>query len=54
MTIMSEKGTVFFPENFIEATPKDYRLESYEDVFFPAQDATRLHGWFVAQPQNAP
>ncbi len=49
---MSEKGTVFFPENFIEATPKDYRLESYEDVFFPAQDATRLHGWFVDGPDE--
>ena len=44
---MSEKGIVFFPERFIEATPKDYQLEAYEDVFFSAQDGTRLHGWFV-------
>jgi fermentation-respiration switch protein FrsA (DUF1100 family) len=44
---MSEKGIVFFPERFLEATPKDYRLEYYEDVFFPAEDGTRLHGWYV-------
>ncbi len=44
---MSEKGVVFFPEDIIEATPKDYRLEPYEDVFFSAHDGTRLHGWFV-------
>jgi uncharacterized protein len=44
---MSEKGTVFFPEPMLEATPKDYGLEGYEDVFFPATDGTRLHGWLV-------
>lgn len=52
MDIMSEKGLVFFPDNFIEATPKDYRLDDYEDVFFPAQDGTRLHGWFVNGPDT--
>jgi len=49
---MSEKGIVFFPERFLEATPKDYRLEPYEDVFFNALDGTRLHGWFVDGPDN--
>ncbi len=49
---MSEKGIVFFPERFIEATPKDYQLEAYEDVFFSAQDGTRLHGWFVHGPDE--
>ena len=49
---MSEKGIVFFPERFLEATPKDYRLESYEDVYFEAVDGTRLHGWFVDGPDN--
>jgi fermentation-respiration switch protein FrsA (DUF1100 family) len=49
---MSEKGIVFFPERFIEATPKDYQLEVYEDVFFSAQDGTRLHGWFVHGPDE--
>ena len=44
---MSEKGIVFFPERFLEATPKDYRLDPYEDVYFEALDGTRLHGWFV-------
>ena len=44
---MTEKGTVFFPERYLEATPADYRLEPYEDVFFPAADGTRLHGWYV-------
>lgn len=44
---MSEKGIVFFPERFLEATPKDYLLEPYEEVFFPAADGTRLHGWYV-------
>ncbi len=44
---MQEKGTVFFPERILEATPKDYGLQDYEDVFFPATDGTRLHGWLV-------
>ncbi|MFH1991994.1 MAG: alpha/beta hydrolase [Pseudomonadota bacterium] len=49
---MTEKGVVFFPERMLEATPKDYRLESYEDVFFDAIDGTRLHGWFVDGPDD--
>ena len=49
---MSEKGTVFFPERFLEATPKNYGLNDYEDVFFPAEDGTRLHGWFVNGPDE--
>ena len=49
---MSEKGVVFFPERFLEATPKDYRLEPYEEVFFPAEDGTRLHGWYVHGPDE--
>jgi fermentation-respiration switch protein FrsA (DUF1100 family) len=49
---MSEKGIVFFPESYLEATPKDYRLNDYEDVFFPAEDGTRLHGWFVNAPDK--
>ena len=49
---MSEKGIVFFPERFIEATPKNYGFRDYEDVFFPAEDGTRLHGWFVPGPDE--
>ena len=49
---MSEKGIVFFPDRLIDATPKNYQLEAYEDVFFSAQDGTRLHGWFVHGPDE--
>lgn len=49
---MSEKGTVFFPDPTLEATPKDYGLETYEEAFFPATDDTRLHGWFVDGPDR--
>ncbi|MDY0041935.1 MAG: alpha/beta hydrolase [Desulforhabdus sp.] len=49
---MSEKGIVFFPDPILEATPRDYGLESYEEVFFPATDGTRLHGWFVEGPDR--
>jgi fermentation-respiration switch protein FrsA (DUF1100 family) len=52
MDFMSEKGIVFFPERYIEATPKDYGLPEYEDVFFPAEDGTRLHGWYVHGPDD--
>ncbi|RMG60870.1 MAG: alpha/beta hydrolase, partial [Deltaproteobacteria bacterium] len=41
-----ERGIVFFPEREIYQTPKDVGL-SYEDVYFPAADGVRLHGWFV-------
>ena len=42
----SEKGLIFFPIRELDATPRHYQLD-YEDVFFPAADSTRLHGWFV-------
>ncbi len=42
----SEKGLIFFPMHELEATPRHYQLD-YEEVFFPATDNTRLHGWFV-------
>jgi fermentation-respiration switch protein FrsA (DUF1100 family) len=44
--MLSEKGLIFFPMGQIEGTPEDFRLE-YENVFFPAADDIRLHGWFV-------
>jgi fermentation-respiration switch protein FrsA (DUF1100 family) len=43
---MTEKGTVFFPDEYLVGTPQEYGLE-YDDVFFPATDGTRLNGWFV-------
>ena len=49
---MSEKGIVFFPESYLEATPNDYGLDDYEEVFFSAKDGTRLHGWFVNGPDE--
>jgi fermentation-respiration switch protein FrsA (DUF1100 family) len=44
--MLSEKGLIFFPMRELEGTPEDYQL-NYENVFFPAADSTRLHGWFV-------
>jgi fermentation-respiration switch protein FrsA (DUF1100 family) len=41
-----EKGLIFFPIRELEATPKDYKLP-YDNIFFPAADGTKLHGWFV-------
>lgn len=51
--MLSEKGLIFFPMRELEGTPKHYGLD-YEDVFFPAADSTRLHGWFVpsANPEE--
>ncbi len=46
-----EKGLIFFPIRELEATPKDYQLP-YDDIFFPAADGTKLHGWFV--PSSKP
>ncbi len=42
----SEKGLIFFPIRQLDGTPGDYQLD-YEEVYFPATDNTRLHGWFV-------
>ncbi|MEE9527664.1 MAG: alpha/beta hydrolase, partial [Syntrophobacteria bacterium] len=44
--MLSEKGLIFFPMRELEGTPEDYQ-RNYENVFFPAADSTRLHGWFV-------
>lgn len=37
---------IFFPDSELVATPTAASLK-YEDVFFPAFDGTRLHGWYV-------
>jgi len=44
--MLSEKGLIFFPIRQLDGTPKHYQLD-YEEVFFPAADNTKLHGWFV-------
>lgn len=50
---MNEKGIVFFPDPYLEATPRSFRIDHYEDVFFHALDGTRLHGWFVDGPDDS-
>ncbi len=50
--MLSEKGLIFFPMRELEGTPKDFQL-SYENVFFPAADSTRLHGWFVSSSKSS-
>jgi fermentation-respiration switch protein FrsA (DUF1100 family) len=40
---------IYFPSREIEATPEQAGL-AYEEVFFPAADGVRLHGWFVPAP----
>jgi uncharacterized protein len=49
---MSEKGIVFFPERAFDGTPQDWGIKDFEDVFFPAADGTRLHGWWVPGPDS--
>jgi pimeloyl-ACP methyl ester carboxylesterase len=44
--MLSEKGLIFFPIRQLDGTPQHYGVD-YEEVFFPAADNTRLHGWFV-------
>ncbi len=48
----SEKGIVFFPDPVLLGTPRDWGLV-YEEVFFPAEDGVRLHGWWVPK-EGAP
>ena len=44
-----EKYVIFFPERIIEMTPQSEGL-AYEDVWFPAKDGVKLHGWLVPAP----
>jgi len=50
--MVSEKGLIFFPMRELEGTPRDFHLD-YEEVFFPAADSTRLHGWFVPASKSS-
>ena len=43
---MFEQTFLYFPEREITLTPATAGL-SYEEVFFPAADGTRLHGWYL-------
>ncbi len=49
---MTEKGVVFFPDPHLEATPQDWGMTDYEDVYFEADDGVRLHGWYVNAPDE--
>jgi uncharacterized protein len=49
MILGLEKYLLFFPERTLEATPQAAGL-AYEDVWFPAADGVRLHGWMVPAP----
>jgi fermentation-respiration switch protein FrsA (DUF1100 family) len=44
-----EKYVIYVPERAIQMTPQDEGL-TYEDVWFPATDGVRLHGWLVPAP----
>jgi fermentation-respiration switch protein FrsA (DUF1100 family) len=44
-----EKLALYFPERTIVATPHNEGI-AYEDVWFPASDGVRLHGWLVPAP----
>ncbi len=49
MILGLEKFALYFPERTIEATPQSEAI-AYEDVWFPASDGVRLHGWLVPAP----
>ncbi len=41
-----EKYVIYIPERVIEMTPRDEGI-AYEDVWFPASDGIKLHGWLI-------
>ncbi len=44
-----EKYVIYIPERVMEMTPAREGI-AYEDVWFPAGDGVRLHGWLVPAP----
>ncbi len=48
-----ENFFIFYPDRDIEFHPADRHL-NFEDIYFEAEDKTRLHGWFFPQKGNAP
>ncbi|MBW1704000.1 MAG: alpha/beta hydrolase [Deltaproteobacteria bacterium] len=48
-----ENFFIFYPDKELEFHPADWHL-TFEDVYFEAEDKTRLHGWFFPQKGNAP
>jgi len=47
-----EWKTTFYPSRHLWCTPGDQGLE-YEEIHFVAEDACRLHGWWILAPTNA-
>lgn len=50
---MLEHGFLYFPTRELVATPAAAGLP-YEEVFFPAADGVRLHGWLVPGEPGKP
>ncbi|HKL24646.1 MAG TPA: alpha/beta hydrolase [Desulfuromonadales bacterium] len=48
-----EQTFLYFPDSRQAATPGDYDL-AYEEIRFAAADGTRLHGWLLPGPPDAP
>jgi uncharacterized protein len=46
MILGLEKFALYFPERSLGATPRVEGL-AYEDVWFPASDGVKLHGWWI-------
>ncbi|HWU36427.1 MAG TPA: alpha/beta hydrolase [Candidatus Acidoferrum sp.] len=44
-----EKYVIFVPERAIHMTPRSEGL-TYEEIWFPAADGVKLHGWLVPAP----
>ncbi|HIE09999.1 MAG TPA: alpha/beta fold hydrolase [Kiritimatiellae bacterium] len=49
---MLEWKTTFYPSRQLWCTPAEQALE-YEEVHFVAEDACRLHGWWITGPPKA-
>lgn len=50
---MMEHHFIYFPETELVMTPSTLGLD-YEEVFFSAEDGTRLHGWFLEGQPGRP
>lgn len=48
-----DRHYIFFPERTLHATPEVAGL-TFEDVYFPAADGVRLHGWFLPGKPDKP
>lgn len=49
MLLGLEKYVIYVPERTIEMTPRSEGV-TYEDIWFPASDGLKLHGWLIPAP----